>query len=199
MIIVGFGENGYRCNGGTFHTNLILTHWGPEIEKILKNRDALEFAKKLCVPSVYYGKTLTRANGWNSDGSATDPIVNIAGIAHITGGGIWGKFREILPEGVGAILDTMPKPPEVLLEAQEISWNYPSLKLTDLKAHGTFHGGCGMIAVCASKKDAGILIEEAAKDKIQAERIGKTTESSEREVIIHSQFKESRIISSNEL
>jgi phosphoribosylaminoimidazole (AIR) synthetase len=199
MPVVGFEENGYRCNGGTFFTNLILTHWGPEIEKILGNQAALEFVRKLTVPSVYYGETITRANGWNPDGSVVDPIVNMAGIAHITGGGIWGKFREILPEGMGANLDAMPKPPEVLLEAQELSLSHKGLELTDLRAHGTFHGGCGMIVVCETEKDADILIEKAAEDGIKAQRIGEITESPLREVLISSRFKESRILSSNEL
>jgi len=200
MPIVGFEENGYRCNGGTFFTNLILAHWGPDIKKILGNQDALEFARKLTAPSVYYGRTITRANGWNPDGSVqVDPIINMAGIAHITGGGIWGKFREILPKGVGANLDTMPKPPEVLLEAQELSLSHKGLELTDLRAHGTFHGGCGMMIVCATERDAKLLINEAEKDGIRAQRIGETTESLKREVIIHSQFKESQILSSNEL
>jgi len=199
MPIVGFEEDGYRCNGGTFFTNLILVHWGPEIGKILGNRAALEFARKLTIPSVYYGKTLTRANGWNPDGSATDPIVKMAGIAHITGGGIWAKFGELLPEGVGAKLDKMPRPPEVLLEAQEMSWNYPALKLTDLRAHGTLHGGCGMLVVCETEKDAKTLIEEAAKDGIRARRVGQTIESDTREILIQSRFKENRLLSSKEL
>lgn len=199
MPIIGFEENGYRCNGGTFFTNLILAHWGPDIKKILGNQTAIEFTRKLTVPSVYYGKTLIRVNGWNPDGSIADPIVNMAGIAHITGGGIWGKFRELLPEGVGANLNTMPKPPEILREAQELSLSHKGLELSDLQAHGTFHGGCGMIVVCASEKDADTLIEEAAKDGIRANRIGETTESPMREVIINSQFKEGRILSSNEL
>jgi phosphoribosylaminoimidazole (AIR) synthetase len=199
MPIVGFGEDGYRCNGGTLHTKLILAHWGPKIEKVLGDKGALDFVRKLTVHSVYYGKTIARANGWNPDGSAQDPIINMAGIAHITGGGVWKKFGEMLPDGIGAKLDKMPKPPDVLLEAQEISWSHEGLELLDLRAYGTFHGGCGMMIVCATERDAELLIDEAAKDGIRAQRIGETTESLKGEIIIHSQFKEGRILSSNEL
>lgn len=199
MPIVGFKENGYRCNGGTLHTKLILAHWGPEIENVLGNKDALDFVRKLTVHSVYYGKTIARANGWNPDGSAQNPIVNMAGIAHITGGGVWKKFGEMLPDGIGAKLDTMPKPPDVLLEAQEISWNHEGLKLPDLRAYGTFHGGCGMLVVCETEKDAETLIEEAAKDGIRAQRVGQTIESGIGEILIQSRFKENRLLSSREL
>lgn len=199
MPIVGFQENGYRCNGGTFFTNLILAHWGPDIKGILGNQAALEFTRKLTVPSVSYAKTITRVNGWNPDGSIAEPTVKIAGIAHITGGGIWAKFGELLPEGVGAKLDKMPGPPEVLLEAQEISWDYPALKLTDLQAHGTLHGGCGALVVCETEEDAKRLVEEAAKDGIRASKIGQTIESDTNEILIQSRFREGRLLSSKEL
>jgi phosphoribosylformylglycinamidine cyclo-ligase len=197
MPIVGFWEPGYRCNGGTFLANLIIEKFGPEIQKIIKNPEAVEFARKLCAPSKSYAKTICRLIGWNSDASIGKPLARIAGIAHITGGGIWNKFGEILPKGIGANLHSMPKPAEVLLEAQELSWN-ANIRLTDKQAYGTLHGGCGMLIVAEKENDAKIIIEQAEKDNIKSQVVGQTTKSADSEVIIHSRFKEGKILSSKQ-
>ena len=198
MFIVGLKERGYRCNGGTWFTKLLLAKFGPEIAKIRANSEAMELARKLVVPSISYAKTLTRVAGWNPDGSVSEPLVNMAGIAHITGGGVWGKFGEILPEGVGAKLDNMPEPPEVLLQAQKLSQGTPH-ELPDLNAYGTLHGGCGMLVVCKTEADARKLVAEAAADWIGASIVGMTTESADGEVRIESRFRENRWLSSKEL
>ncbi|MDD5626576.1 MAG: AIR synthase-related protein [Patescibacteria group bacterium] len=197
MPIVGFWEPGYRCNGGTFFTNLILKKFGPEIQRIKDNPRALDFIANLTIPSRSYARTITRIAGWYPDGSIGKPLAKIYGIAHITGGGVWKKFGELLPEGVGANLDSMPEPAEVLRQGQELSWDLPDLRLTDRQAYGTLHGGCGMLIICA-KNDAEKIIAEAKKDIIRAEVVGETTISPDREVIIHSRFKEGGILSSKD-
>jgi len=196
MVIVGFYEPGYRCNGGTFFTNVLLKKFGPKISQIRENDEAMDFVKQLTIPSKGYTKTITRLVGWTSDGRLGEPMAEIAGIAHITGGGVWGKFGELLPTGVGACLNSMPEPAPVLLKGQEFSWDIPGLRLNDWQAYGTLHGGCGMVLVCKTKQDAQIVIREAQKDGVQAQVIGKTFESMDNEIVIHSKFREYKILSS---
>ncbi len=172
MPIVGFLENGYRCNGGTFFTNLILKKY-KHIQNILDNREAREFILSLTTPSTSYAKTISRIIGWGADGYPGEAMARIAGIAHITGGGVWGKFGELLPAGVGAYLDNMPDPPDVLYQAQEMSQE-SELALSDYDAYGTLHGGCGMLLVANSANDADIIIREASRDGISAQVVGKT-------------------------
>ena len=195
MPIIGFWEPGYRCNGGGFFTNLLDEVFG--LKNVANNCQALSFIRKLTVPSVSYAKTICRLIGWLPDGTIQDPLANIMGIAHITGGGVWGKFGELLPERVGAVLDSMPEPAEVLLEAQELSWN-TSNRLTDYQAYGTLHGGCGMLLVADCHDDIDPIIEEAKKDGIKADLVGETTGFGTSEVIIHSRFKEEKILSSED-
>ena len=195
MPIIGFWEPGYRCNGGTFFTNLLLEKFGPDIKDIMNNPEAMEFVKKLTIPSQSYAKTICKIVGWRPDGSIGEPLVKIAGIAHITGGGIWGKFKEILPEGVGAKLDSMPKPAEVLLQAQQLSWD-TELRLTDYQAHGTLHGGCGMLVILEKNNNTGVIIKKINEAGIKCQFVGYTTESPEREIIIHSRFAEGKVLSS---
>ncbi len=188
MPIVGFREAGYRCNGGTFFTELLLKKYGSP-EMIMINDSAREFAEKLTVPSRSYARTVCRIVGWNDDGSVGTPLAGIAGIAHITGGGVWGKFKEILPKGVGAQLDGMPDPPKVLLEAQQLSLETDS-PLSDWQAYSTFHGGCGMLMVAATLDDAHAIIQEAEKDGIEALVVGITIPQENNEVQIYSRFSE---------
>jgi phosphoribosylformylglycinamidine cyclo-ligase len=199
MPIVGFWEYGYRCNGGTFFTNLILKKIGLDSRGLYFNAEAIKFSEKLTIPSKSYAKLITRVHGWKPDGNITEPLINIAGIAHITGGGIWEKFGEILPEGVGAKLDRMPEAAQILREAQELSWDIPELRLTDLQAYGTFHGGCGMLIICETLRDAEWLIVEAERENIRASIVGETIISDDREIFIQSRFKEGRMLSSKEI
>jgi len=203
MSIIGFSEFGYRCNGGTFFTNLILKKFGPKIEQILKNRQALNFVKDLTVPSQSYAWTISRllgwdhrARGWPLEKIEKGPLVRIYGIAHITGGGVWGKFGELLPEGVGARLHSMPAPAPVLREAQDLSWKTDD-RLTDWRAYSTLHGGCGMLLVC-HPDDAGKIIIEARKDGVFAQIVGKTVEAKNNLITIKSRFREGKTLYSIE-
>ena len=197
MDIVGFWEPGYRCNGGTKFTNIIQSIWGPEPEKIMRSNDAMNFVTALTVPSQCYAPTITRLLGWYPDGTCGEPKARIRGIAHITGGGVWNKFREILPQGVGAVLDRMPEPAPVLRQAQEFSL-LTDAPLSDLDCYGVFHGGCGMLLVCESE-DNGFIVSEARRDGVRAMKVGVTMSSPDRNILIHSRFREGRTLSSEEL
>jgi phosphoribosylformylglycinamidine cyclo-ligase len=194
MPVVGFFDPGYRCNGGTFFTNVVLAKFGPNVQTVMQSAEALAFVRELTIPSQSYARTVCRLVGWNPDGSIGTPMAEIAGIAHITGGGVWGKFGELLPEGVGANLHSMPVPADVLLEAQELSWD-TDLRLTDYQAYGTLHGGCGMLLI-VDKESVSRLIKEAGRDGIKAQVVGETTVSEESEIVIQSRFKEGGVLSS---
>jgi len=195
MIIIGFWEPGYRCNGGTFHTNVITERFGRDPRQIMQNHKAREFIKKLTVPSVSYARTISRLLGWKLDGSVGEPLAEIAGIAHITGGGVWEKLKDILPPGVGAKLEWMPEPAEVLLEAQAMSMG-TKFWLSDWNAYSTFHGGCGMFLI-APPDSIDKIGEEATRDGIRSQLVGVITESKESIITIQSRFMMKRLLSSN--
>jgi len=181
LPIIGLHEEGYRCNGGTFFTNLILHKWGKNPQELCTNQNVRNFVRSLTVPSKSYASFITNLIGWED----SEPV-DILGIAHITGGGIWGKFKEILPQGVGARLDTMPNPPEVLHRAQLMSEGTP-YRLSDWQAYGTLHGGCGMLLVCAPSS-VGTILRQAGHQGIEASIVGKTISSETNEVLIKSRF-----------
>lgn len=192
MFIVGMWEPGLRCNGSTSLIDLLLLVY-KTVDNILSNPEAITLIEQFAIPSADYSKTILRTHGWNRDGTVRDPLVKIALLRHITGGGMWGKFN--LPKGIGAVIDNMFQPAPALTQAQELSWG-TKMQISDWRCHQTFHGGPGMIALFASEADANIFINESKKDGTRSQIIGMTTNSDHGEVIIHSKFKEGKILSS---
>ena len=107
---------------------------------------------------------------------------------------MWSKLGEILPEGVGANLDSMPEPTSVLLEAQNLASKTKS-PMTDHECYGTFHGGCGLMLIC-EEQDVARVLEEARSDGHDPHVVGKTTKSLSNEVAVRSRFLEARHLSS---
>lgn len=189
MPIVGFWEPGYRCNGGGFFTKVIQAKFGRSAKIIMSDPEAVKFIRKLTVPSVSYARLVCRLLGWLPDGRAGATRNIIEGIAHITGGGVWKKLGDLLPEGVGADLYEMPKPAEVLLQGQELSWSTPQ-RMSDWEAYSTLHGGCGMMLVCGTEISAKRVIKEAGAAGVKAYRVGETYASDKGLIRIDSWFKE---------
>ena len=194
MAIIGLRDKGYRCNGGTKFTNLILDRWGTDFPGMMHNPDARKFIEALVVPSQSYAKTVAALNGWASDGARYESDALLCGAAHITGGGVWSKLTEILPAGVGAVLDSMPEPAWVLKEAQRLS-QLGDQPMSDHECYGTFHGGCGMMLIC-DKTDDDLVMDQARKDGHDPYIIGYTTESADNEVVTHSRFANGGVLSS---
>lgn len=197
MVVVGFWEPGYRCNGGSRLTQILLDLHGGKVSDLMHDRKTMEFARKLTIPSQSYAFALNRVQGWLPDGSVRMPLAQIVGAAHITGGGLWGKFGETLPQGVGAVLDSMPQPSEVLLKAQELS-RQTANALSDWECHDIFHGGCGMLVVCPDIQNATILINEAVRDRVVAQVVGRTVESDNSRITVHSRFADRKVLNSDE-
>ena len=186
MPIVGLFEDGYRCNGGGAFTRIIQEIGGIDMKEAMKDPKLRAFVRELTVSSRYYGRTITRIHGWCPDGRTKRALAIILAIAHITGGGIWVKFGEMLPKGIGAELDKMPLPPKALRMAFELS-KKTRQPMSEWNAYGDFHGGPGMILVCEPGHENRI-IEECRRDGIRAGVIGKTTSSKQREVTIISRY-----------
>jgi len=185
MPIIGFKEDGYRCNGGTHYADILetlieLNTTGGNMEK-----EIMQLLNQLTIPSKSYARFLQWCNGWNMDGTLKkrSPIPLI-GCAHITGGGIWSKLGEILPEGVGANLLNMPKPNKAL----QMGYHYGNCfgkTMTPWQFNQTFHGGCG-IHVVVHPKHLDLTLREATNWNIEASLIGITTAHAEKEILIKS-------------
>jgi len=183
MTIIGFRDEGYRCNGGTQFTNIILETWGDGFNNDV---EAARFINRIVEPSRSYAGTVSRLNGWRLNGKLRSPLARLHGAAHITGGGIWSKLGEILPPGIGACLDAMPEPAPVLLEAQYLA-EKAGMPMSDYACYGTFHGGCGLMLIC-KKSDIERVMVAARADGHDPYVIGSTTDCEKSEITIISRF-----------
>ena len=187
MPIIGLGEHGYRCNGGGFYTEMMVKQWGPDAHLMLQCDAAREFAQELTIPSTSYARAITSMIGWNDDGSKSTPKAIIHGAAHITGGGVWGKLPEALPNGIGAFLHSMPEPNDILeLGFRASQWQ--GNPISEWEAYRILHGGTGMLLIAEDEKNAETVIEHAASHEINAFVVGETIESTDKEIIITSKF-----------
>lgn len=190
MYLVGIFEHGYRCNGGSLLANIVQYRWSTRALKARKDPKLTDFLRGITVPSLPCTPTLRRILGWNADGSAGEPVGDIMGIAHITGGGFWERVKKLLPEGIGARCEKMPRPPKVLLQAQRYSWDLPdeNKHLSDWACHGVFHGGCAAVIACATLHGARAVIRELRRDGLPSGIIGQTTKSQKQEIVLNSKF-----------
>jgi phosphoribosylaminoimidazole (AIR) synthetase len=193
MPIIGLGERGYRCNGGTQFTRIIEKLWGAQRCYLLNQQGigARDFIEALTAPSVIYAPFVADAHGWNRHGNVAIAHSGVMGITHITGGGVWSKLADMLPAGVGADLENMPNPPQVLLQAQQLAAE-AGIPMSDHECYGTFHGGCGMMVVCQDKDAAKALLirlDQLGLSKlVSVQQVGHTTESPDKEIRIQSRF-----------
>lgn len=183
MPIVGTIEPGPRCNGYSKLINILSNVFGVRAQDLLIHSDSCDFALEAATPSHIYAPTLNRICGWNADGTPGEKRARISGIAHITGGGI-NKFREILPDGVGAHLSDLPDPSWVLRRAQVLAEGTP-YAFDDRTGYEIFNGGLGMVI---PTDDPDEVIAELEQDDIDALVIGETVVSDDRTVTLESCF-----------
>lgn len=195
MTVVGLHDPGFRCNGAGFFVKLIRAKWGSDPRKLVENAEVHNLARSLVVPSVSYARLITDLLGWQFNGIFRKTSLQVYAAAHITGGGLWGKFGELLPQGVGAKLDNMPYPNPALRAAYELSQEITALKLTPWQMYQNFHGGCGMLLVCHSDS-ATQIITAAQSYGCQAQVVGETVESPDQEVRVKSRFGSGQWLSS---
>ncbi|MDE1940934.1 MAG: hypothetical protein KGI66_02330, partial [Patescibacteria group bacterium] len=102
---------------------------------------AQKYMKEAAKPAVLYDRFLTELNGWHDP--EWRPKIKAYAIAHLSGGGLKDKFAEplLFPRGLGAVLDNLHEPPEVVKHC------VVHAKMSDEKAYRTFNGGQGALVV----------------------------------------------------
>lgn len=101
-------------------------------------------------------------------------VVDIHGIAHITGGGLIENVPRIISEGLCASIDTSKiQIPSIMLEAEKRG------NIERIEMFGTFNMGVGMVVVVDESEAAKVL--ETLPD---AYEIGEITENSEKIILL---------------
>lgn len=126
--------------------------------------NGLTLARKI-VPKRKWGELLVPTRIYVKPVLDMVKSCEIHGLAHITGGA-FSKLTRILPNGTGALLDSMPEPQPVFREIQRRG------KIGEREMYRTFNMGVGFVVVTPEPER---IIEVAKKWKLGARRIGYVT------------------------
>ncbi|MBI2464459.1 phosphoribosylformylglycinamidine cyclo-ligase [Candidatus Peregrinibacteria bacterium] len=146
-IIVGLQSRGFRSNGFTL------------VRHILKGDKKMG---QVCLtPSVVYHRCVLDMVG----AYKKKRIVNIHGIAHITGGGIYNNTGRILSKGRKAIFNNLPDPRPIMKTLMEMG------NVSETEAYKTWNMGVGMVLIC-EEKEVSKIQKIADNHGIKSQKIG---------------------------
>jgi len=159
--LVGLKEEGFRSNGLSLHRKIMKSVHGENWHE--ETYDGKNLAELALQPSRIYSGAVVDMFG----GFAKEPKAEIHGIAHITGGGIPEKLGRMLrPSGLGANLEELFRPSNLMLYSQEKG------TVTDEEAYRTWNMGQGMIiATTQPDKVVKVAKEHGIEAKIMGEVI----------------------------
>lgn len=172
----GFAQTqGFRCNGVSATRRAFTQAYGQNWHQ--EQFEDTTLGQAAIAPSTIYSGLMTRVTGGYK--IEVEPIVDIHGAAHISGGSIPEKLGRMLrATGLGATIDEPFDLPSIMAHAQEVMevqvTDGKSRPMSDEEMITTWHGGQGYI-VAINEKDSEALNAEATDLGIIAKRIGVVT------------------------
>jgi len=133
-VLIGLPSPGLRSNGYSLARKVLFDDAGRTLDEPAWAGAPHRLADELLLPSVVYAPAI----------AALLRIVDVRGVAHITGGGLPGNLARVLPDGTAA-------------ELQERSWEVPRIfteiqrlgEVSDDEMRKVFNLGIGMVVVVA--------------------------------------------------
>ena len=134
QILVGMASSGLHTNGYSLARQVV---GGQALSTPLPGGSGESIGDALCAVHRSYLPVLKEALRDDS----------VLALAHITGGGLIDNLPRVLPDDVGAVIDTTawPRPPL-------FSWLIEHAALDLVEAHRIFNCGVGMVAVVAPER-----------------------------------------------
>jgi phosphoribosylformylglycinamidine cyclo-ligase len=149
--LLGLGSSGLHTNGYSL-ARKILAASGLERRAPLPGGRGESLEDALLAPHRWYGRALIPAI----------EAGRVRALAHVTGGGVAGNLRRVLPEGSRAEVDAAAWPRPALFE-----WLIAAGRVPEADAREAFNLGIGMIVVCAPDQAAGLSADlERAGEKV---------------------------------
>ena len=161
-VLIGLASPGLRSNGYSLARRLMFDVAGRSLTDPAWDGADVTVADELLVPSVIYAPSIM----------ALTKALDVAGIVHITGGGLPGNVPRILHGGVDAHVDRSTwEPPRIFTELQRIG------DVADDEMSRVFNMGIGMIVAVPAEQaaDAVGLCDDAG---IAATVVGEVREGS---------------------
>ncbi len=182
QIVIALREHGFRCNGISSVRKALEHKYGGTWQSNEAAHDAVYAA---AAPSLLYMRLLTDVLGWGEK-AACMPIY---ALAHVTGGGIPGKFAEdlLFPAGLSAELDDLWKPAAIMQDCAE--WR----GISEEESYRAWNGGQGMLVVL-DRSDVDRCLALAQEHMIEAKVCGEIVKRSTPELVIHSKYTKGEVL-----
>lgn len=177
QLVIALRERGFRCNGISSVRKALELRFGPAWHASEEARPHVHAAAE---PSALYLGLTDAVLGWQGQRM---PLLPLYALAHITGGGIPGKFGEdiLFRAGLSASLTDLWEPPEIMRHAAE--WR----GVSPLERYRVWNGGQGMLAV-VDPTHADEFVSLAHTHDVEAKVCGELYRSTHPELLIRSQY-----------
>ena len=130
--LIGLPSPGLRSNGYSLARKVLLDAAGRRLSDPAWRGAPHNLAEELLLPSVIYAPAI----------AALLRVVDVRGVAHITGGGLAGNVARILPEATAAVIDEGTwERPRIFTEIQRLG------EVSDAEMRRVFNLGIGMVVV----------------------------------------------------
>lgn len=167
-MLIGLPSSGLHTNGYSLARQVIFQTAGKQLSDLIPNTNT-PFEKALLAVHKSYLKPVTKLM----------KKVDVHGMAHITGGGLYDNVPRVLPDTVDAVFDRS-------------SWKVPAIfgfiqEAGDIdreEMFRVFNMGIGMV-VMVGKKDANAAMELLKKAKQKPVMIGEVTAGTGKSVLIN--------------
>ena len=154
-IIIGLPSTGLQTNGYSLARHIIFKKAGMKLSDVIPGTKTTFEKALLAIHKSYLHPV-----------SAIMNKVNVHGMAHITGGGLYDNIPRILPKTVDAVIDTSSwKTPAIFRFMQETG------KVSRDEMYRVFNMGIGYMLII-SKKDVDTTLKILTKAKQPAKVIG---------------------------
>lgn len=157
--ILGIRSAGFRSNGFSLVRHILEKAYGADwVHKDYGNGKT--WGEMVLTPSIIYHRGLLRILGGFKEPRAID----VHGIAHVTGGGLYANTERVVKNGLMAIFDNLWEPHEMMRKLMEIG------SVSTEEAYRTWNMGTGMVLVVDPGDEAAIV---AALPEFKIQRIGR--------------------------
>lgn len=159
--LVAIASSGVHSNGYSLVRKIVeKNHLNPDEKNPFDGRT---WRETLLAPTIIYVPHLR------------EKLNSLHGLAHITGGGLFGNLPRILSSGQKAVVDSKRWPFSPLFR-----WLQKEASLSDQELLSTFNAGVGIIAALPASSEADFL-SHCKKKGLHAVTIGQVAKSSEAE------------------
>ncbi len=166
--LIGLTEHGFRSNGITDVRKAMLQEYGDDWHnRIDRSLGDTALGRQVQAPSIIYSGFMSELTGGYD--IKKEPLANVTGVAHITGGGMPSKLGRMLePSGLGVEISDPVEPPKIMLKMQEIR------EFDDRAAYGKWHMGSGMVIATSEPEK---VLAAAEQYGVDAKEIGVVTQN----------------------